>query len=323
MMLARGDFSTFRFSSAALRPADRVPFYRDFVARALARMDIESVDDRFHCDARLFQLPDLTISRVSISAVRAARSREMAQGNDNLALVVNLHGLVRFAQLGREASLASGSAVLISDADASRMERTSSRSLSIHVPRAVLAPLLSNPDVMLLSPTPRALEALRLLVGYVELLIRDHSLVATAELRHLAVNHVLDLVAVTLGAARDHAEVAAGRGLRAARMRAIKSDIVRNLAGGDVTAVALSGRHGVSPRYVRKLFEAEDTSLSQFVLGQRLTLVRRMLLDPGHAHSTIGALAFAAGFGDLSTFNREFRRRFGMTPSDVRDRARA
>jgi AraC-like DNA-binding protein len=28
------------------------------------------------------------------------------------------------------------------------------------------------------------------------------------------------------------------------------------------------------------------------------------------------------GFGDISTFNREFRRRFGMTPSDVRRGAR-
>jgi AraC-like DNA-binding protein len=28
------------------------------------------------------------------------------------------------------------------------------------------------------------------------------------------------------------------------------------------------------------------------------------------------------GFGDLSYFNRSFRRRFGMTPSDARQHAR-
>lgn len=30
------------------------------------------------------------------------------------------------------------------------------------------------------------------------------------------------------------------------------------------------------------------------------------------------SFAFEAGFGDLSYFNPSFRRRFGMTPSDVR-----
>jgi AraC-like DNA-binding protein len=43
-----------------------------------------------------------------------------------------------------------------------------------------------------------------------------------------------------------------------------------------------------------------------------------MLTDPRHADLTIGAIAYTAGFGDLSTFNREFRRHFGATPSDVR-----
>jgi AraC-like DNA-binding protein len=139
----------------------------------------------------------------------------------------------------------------------------------------------------------------------------------TAALRRLAVNHVHDLIALTLGATRDAAEIAAGRGLRAARMRAIKADIAQNL-GEDVTVAALAMRHRISPRYIRKLFEGENTSLSQFVLGQRLIRVHRMLSDARHADCTIAEIALAVGFGDLSTFNREFRRRFGVTPSDVR-----
>ena len=43
-----------------------------------------------------------------------------------------------------------------------------------------------------------------------------------------------------------------------------------------------------------------------------------MLRDPRYAAWTISAVAYSVGFGDLSYFNRTFRRRFGATPSDIR-----
>jgi len=71
-----------------------------------------------------------------------------------------------------------------------------------------------------------------------------------------------------------------------------------------------------------KLFEGENTSLSHFVLGERLVRVHRMLTDPRWSRLGIGAIAFEGGFGDVSTFNQQFRQRFGVTPSDVRAAAR-
>jgi AraC-like DNA-binding protein len=47
-----------------------------------------------------------------------------------------------------------------------------------------------------------------------------------------------------------------------------------------------------------------------------------MLRDPRHAHLTIAQLAHGSGFNDISYFNRAFRRRFGATPTDVRQVAR-
>lgn len=43
-----------------------------------------------------------------------------------------------------------------------------------------------------------------------------------------------------------------------------------------------------------------------------------MLCNPGLARHTVAAIAYEAGFNDLSYFNRAFRRRYGMTPSDAR-----
>jgi len=135
-------------------------------------------------------------------------------------------------------------------------------------------------------------------------------------------SHLTDLVALALGATGDSAEVARGRGLRAARLSAIKADIVANLAGPDLAIAAVAARHGVTPRYVGMLFESEGSSFTDFVLEQRLYRAHRMIADPRHADRMISAIAFASGFGDLSYFNRTFRRRFGMTPSEVRARAR-
>jgi AraC-like DNA-binding protein len=317
MRATNGDFGSFRFSSEELRAVDRVPFYWDVIGRMWARVDFEPVGENFYCDARFCRFPDLNLACIEGSAARVNRTRKMAEGSDKLVLATNLRGAATYSQLGREATISAGSAVLISDAEAHRMERTTSRFLMIGVPRAVLASMLSKPDAALMSVIPSSIEPLRLLAGYIDLLIKDSTLVETTELRRLAVNHVHDLVALSLGATRDAADIAAGRGLRAARMRAIKADIAQNLEG-DVTVAALSVRHRISPRYIRKLFEGENTSLSQFVLGQRLTRVHRMLADPLHADRTIADIALAVGFGDLSTFNREFRRRFGVTPSDVR-----
>jgi AraC-like DNA-binding protein len=318
MSALTGTIESGRFSSEVLRPADRVALYRQLACRMLGTLDIQPLGAKFSCNARFFQLPGLGISRIAGSAIRGTRTREMAAGDEELLLIANLGGAATVSHVGREARIPAGGAVLVSSTEPCRVERTESCHLYIRMPRAMLVPMIAKPADALMSVIPATTESLRVLTGYVDLLLADSQPMAkAAELRRLAVSHVHDLVALTIGATRDAAEIAAGRGLRAARRSAIKADIAQNLAG-DVTAAALSARHQLGQRYIRKLFESESTSLSRFVLLQRLTRVHRMLSDPRHAHRNIADIALAVGFGDISTFNREFRRQFGMTPSDVR-----
>jgi AraC-like DNA-binding protein len=69
---------------------------------------------------------------------------------------------------------------------------------------------------------------------------------------------------------------------------------------------------------VQILFASEGTTFVQFVLALRLAEVRRTFADPRSADRSITEIAFDAGFGDISYFNRRFRRQFGVTPSQVR-----
>jgi AraC-like DNA-binding protein len=160
-------------------------------------------------------------------------------------------------------------------------------------------------------------EALRLLTKYLGILRGDPALL-TPELCPLALSHIHDLITLALAATPDGREIANGRGVRAARLRAIKADILANLCSLDLTVTAIALRQHVTPRYIHMLFETEGTTFSNFVLGQRLRRAHRMLTDPLFAHLNITEIAFAVGFANLSYFNRTFRRRFGATPSELR-----
>jgi AraC-like DNA-binding protein len=142
---------------------------------------------------------------------------------------------------------------------------------------------------------------------------------ATPETARLAATHVHDLIALTLGATGDAAALAEDRSIPAARLRAIKSDIVANLEDEGLTIEAIAARQRVTPRYVHRLFEREGVTYTQFVLRQRLERAYRMLRDPRFAAWSITSIAYEVGFGDLSYFNRAFRRLYRRTPSDVRN----
>ena len=79
-------------------------------------------------------------------------------------------------------------------------------------------------------------------------------------------------------------------------------------------------RHKLSPRYLHRLFEEDGVSFGEYLIGLRLTRAQRMLSDTRFAALSISTIGHDAGFGDPSYFFRSFRRRFGMTPSDMRAR---
>jgi len=106
--------------------------------------------------------------------------------------------------------------------------------------------------------------------------------------------------------------------LRAARLAAIKADIVDNLGQQALSLRGLASRHGLSTGYVRQLFAAEATTFTEFVQRQRLAAAYRMLGDARFAGRSISVIAFEAGFGDVAYFTRVFRRRYGMKPADAR-----
>jgi AraC-like DNA-binding protein len=314
------DSGRFRLSTDDLPAADRLPVWREAFGRAIAKVDFEPAGDGpFRQAVRLRSFAGLKLMFGETNGLIAGRTRELlADGDDDLSFTTNLSGASLAVRGGREVAIGAGEAVLKTTAEISAMHWPApARFVAFRIPRRTLAGLVAAPEDALMRPIDRNAGALRLLVDYV--VASEEQAFAMPRLSRLFATHIHDLLALALGASRDGAEIARGRGLKAARLRAIKADILANLGGErELSLDALARRHNISPAYVRKLFESEHTSFTQFVLDQRLARAYRLLGDPRLADRPIGAIALEAGFNDLSYFNRAFRRRYGASPSDVR-----
>ena len=277
-------------------------------------------DSVVHAEIVQWPYPQLGVVSATLCGLRHGTDTGPARGGneDHLYFGITLQGRSVAQQRRGAVTLLDGDGVLLSASDGFIVSHPMQVNfLGLRLSRAVLGTHLNNIDDAVMRTIRRDTPALALLTRYIGIAL-DQSLPATSELQGVVASHVYELAAMALGATGDHVNVTNGVGIRAARLRAIKADIVANLADWGLSVSVVAARHCVTPRYVQKLFEYEGITYSEFVLGQRLDRVHWMLTDPRYTGHSISALAFGAGFGDLSYFNRAFRRRYGGTPSDIR-----
>jgi AraC-like DNA-binding protein len=295
--------------------------WREIYGTAITRFEVDPLNDApFHAEVTLRGLPGLGIAFGARSDAHYRMTRALAaQASDSLLLSIVTQGIGTVSQFGREVTVGAGGAVLIAGPDPSVCTlRQNGRFLTLALPREAVAPLIADLDAVLARPISNSAPGLKLLLGYVSVL-QDASALSTPEMARTVAAHITDLAIMVVGGTPEAAEAAAGRGIRAARLHAIKSDVAKSLTDRELSVDAIAARHGISSRYLRMLFEAEGLTFSEFVLERRLARAYRLLSDQRYAKHSISSIAFEVGFGDLSYFNRVFRRRYGGTPTEIRD----
>jgi hypothetical protein len=249
-----------RFSTDFLPARDRLAIWREVIGRTVARLDLAPLGPGpFRSDTTSRILPDLSVTAMSITAVRSQRTRELiADGNDDVLLIRINEGGALVSHRGREIEVGGGQGLIFSNAEVSSVSVPRlAHGLSLRLPRKVVVPLVPHLDDAIMSRIPTANEALQLLASYVAALDRMEGL-ASPDLRQVVSRHLQDLVAAAVGATGDGADIIRQRGVGAARLQAIKLDIVRNIGHGGLSAEWIAARHGISAGYARRLFEAEE-----------------------------------------------------------------
>jgi len=232
-MLATPDhFGPRLFRTSPVPENQRFRAWDEVVNGWLLGVESKPVSDApFRGSACLRALPDLRFGCGSLDGTFNRRTRAIvSRDNDDVFLFVNSGGAFAASQRGREAEIAVGGAYLMSCAEPGEYRWPDGMKLMVvrtkQEPIASLARNACDSFGRAILPDN---EGLRLLIGYVNSL-HDAEPFRSDETCALIARHIQDLLALALGATGEQRELAHGRGLHAARLKAVQAHIEHRLS---------------------------------------------------------------------------------------------
>ncbi|MFF6916425.1 helix-turn-helix domain-containing protein [Streptomyces sp. NPDC012466] len=315
-------------SMDTVRPADRLPAWKQALAKAYVDLDLalREEPESWTGFLRAHRLGSLQVATEESGPVKVVRTAQGAatDGHAYLFARIQLEGTAVLEQDGRTAHLRSGT---LAFHDASRPF-----TLVLPEPHRAHVLMLPRPMLRLGEPEIRRLTAravgdpqdgppariLPLLSG----LAQEIDSVSPPVRERLArtVADLLSTLAEELLATDTRA--AGGSGPETILDR-IKETIETRLGEPELTPRLLADEHHISLRYLHKLFHAQGISVNGWIRRRRLDACRTELARPGSAHLTISAVAARWGFISPSHFNHAFRTAYGMSPTQWRATAEA
>ncbi len=309
-----------RIACDRVEPARRIEYWREMISSSFVSLDCEVPrSDDFSGSVSNGELRDVQVSRVVAGAQRVARTpaRIRQSPEDFFLLSFQLRGNGRVVQGERDALLGPGDFALY---DCTRPYRLlfdqSFEQIVLRLPRVLLSRRMARPERVTAIPFRSGRASANLAFGFVAGLANELPSLAPAT---QAVFHqaLVDILVGTLAEpmGEDHGRAPSSR--HALRQR-ICQFVEDHLAEPDLDCRRIADAHGISSRYLSKLFAEEDLHLSEWLWTRRLDRARAAIEASTSTGLSITRIAYEWGFKDPAHFSRAFKARFGRSPSELR-----
>ena len=290
--------------------------WADDLAAAFVRLEPRRVVDRpFEGAISRVEAAPIQVSLVTATGHTVLRlASHIASSTDDLCFVnLQLEGLGQTTQRGHEQISAPGDLALVDTTEPFEIAHCHNFKLfCFAVPRRLLPKGLLDRPRLRLSTTETGRALSRTLAGYADLCLSGSQLLKTSTLigAHVTelISHAPEILA-NISAERVHVPVL---------LSIMLDHIDRHSDDPELGAATLAARFRCSERYVHRLFATTGRPVGEHVNEKRIAACTRLLLDHNSAHKTIAEIAYAAGFRDISHFNRLFKRCNGLAPREFR-----
>jgi AraC-like DNA-binding protein len=312
------------YATSPIPPQDRRHYWQEIISRTYFPLDITFAGGSgFNGSLGAWSLGPVSVSRnVSDGLLYRRHERHLLNEREECFLItVPELAEIRFVQDGRDVRCRPGAFLIErSHLPYEFSHRDPAALWVLKVPSSVLRARISRPERLatLQFDASRSTGAL-----FVDTLRLAGARIDEMEepARALIGKHLVDLLAMAVEA-DERVLVGHASSVRNAHLHRCEQFIRSRLADPELTPQAVANGCGISLRYLHQIFEAEGITVSAYIRNQRLLACDAMLRDP-NCRKSISEIAYLWGFGDQAQFSRNYRNRFGCTPSEARAASRA
>lgn len=314
------------FTTAGVHPRDRLSYWHDIACKAFATHECK-VASSFDATILWAPLAQIELSVMESNGLRSSTrsERDVARcADDAFYLCLQLEGGQITHQDGRDIVLNAGDFTVFDSRRPNAMRNSECRNserwkqIMLKIPRSAWTARVGSGSELTARTVLGSEGAGGLASAFIALLPERIGNLQPAASSQIA-EQVLDLAALALSTGAG-AEAPALSSVKAVTVLRLRSVIESRLTNPSLDPASVAAAAGISIRYANHLLSRQGTSLERLILSRRIDRCRRALEDSAQSHRTIGDIAYAWGFSDLSHFCRRFKSEFGLSPSDYRRR---
>jgi AraC-like DNA-binding protein len=309
------------YSTQGVHPRERLSYWHEVATRGYVEHDFHPADSAtFKGWVQTATLPGLSLATFEVEPAHVSRSeRSAARADSNdLLICMQIAGKLTVSQDGNDSTLEGRGLYLLDPIRPfDTILNSQSRNIVVKIPRAILEARIGSSAGLTARPITSATGIGALTMGFLELLPEQAETLDDAAGLQVA-NQLVDLTALTFST--HYGKDAAMSSPRAVALLRLKAIVERLMIEPGLKPERIASEAGISVRYANSLLAEENWSIERYLNERRLARCRSALADTTQAHRSIGEIAFKWGFSDLSHFGRRFKARYGVSPTDFRQK---
>jgi AraC-like DNA-binding protein len=270
----------------------------------------------FSCEAEIYCLPDVTVSRTRATASRFTRTvRTIARSaTDDILAVCYTNGHFAYRIGDETRRVEQGELAFFDLSQEIVIEAPSVENISLAIQRRKLEPaipLLDSAHGLVVRPGALS----RVLIGMMEHTMEMGPTIQATQARPIAEAMIL-LVKSCLETIPQSKATADIQGSTVS-LASVKAAIERGLTDPNLGVQSLLEEFGMTRSTLYRAFEPLG-GVTAYITERRLRHAFRRMTDPAEKTPRVSNMAFELGFAHASTFTRSFKALFGLTPKDIR-----
>lgn len=289
--------------------------WREGICRELLRLDYEAASDVPFAGSVRQIAEGCGLRLVQYSHTSGALFRDkslLTDGQDDLSVLVPVRSKLNIGHCGRVVSVAPGQAIVLRSDKAGHVLSPERNAVLVLQLEADVARTFGG-LFGLAGETLQPGKNVRLLKSYMSWVVSQQPVITSASGAVLA-RQMLELLRLCTD--QGTSSPAGENDLAGARVELALAYIAQHFHDPELSESDVAANQGISVRYLQKLFEKSGKVFSACLSDRRLQAAHDALLSG--CSGGIVDIALSVGYDDLSNFYRMFRRKFGVTPAELR-----